>query len=215
MNLILFGPPGVGKGTQASRLAASHRLLHISTGDILRTAIAEGSPLGMIARTYVESGGLVPDDIIIGLVREVLEALPSIAGDAGIRGPGSENANSKSQTPDLEPRTPKGFLLDGFPRTLEQAHALDDLFRELGIHDVRIVIITAPEEELIERMVKRGIEQGRKDDTAETIRHRLDVYTTQTEPVKTYYAKTRGVKLVDGLGSVEEVTGRIENELVH
>src|ERR1017187_7940023 len=187
MNLILLGPPGVGNGTQASRLAASHRLLHISTGDILRTAITEGSPLGMIARTYVESGGLVPDDIIIGLVREVLEALPG----SGVRGPGSENANSKSQTPDPEPRTPKGFLLDGFPRTLEQAHALDDLFRELGIHDVRIVMITAPEDELIDRMVKRGIEQGRKDDTAETIRHRLDVYSTQTEPVKTYYAKTR------------------------
>ena len=196
MNLILFGPPGVGKGTQASRLAASHSLLHISTGDILRSAIADGSPLGVIARTYVESGGLVPDDIIIGLVREVLEALP-----------GSENPNSG-------PRSPAGFLLDGFPRTLEQAHALDDLFRELGIHDVSIVMITAPEKELIDRMVKRGIEQGRKDDTAETIRHRLDVYIKQTEPVKAYYDKTRGVKLVNGLGSVEEVTVRIEKELV-
>jgi adenylate kinase len=186
MNLILFGPPGVGKGTQASLLAASHSLLHISTGDILRKAIADGSSLGVIARTYVESGGLVPDDIIIGLVREVLESL------------------------DAE----SGFLLDGFPRTLEQAHALDDLFRELGIDDVSIVMIAAPEKELIDRMVKRGLEQGRKDDTAETIRHRLDVYTKQTEPVKAYYDKTRGVKLVDGLGSVEEVTGRIEKELV-
>ena len=123
MNIILFGPPGVGKGTQASRLAASYSLLHISTGDILRTAIADGSPLGMIARTYVESGGLVPDDIIIGLVREVLESPPV----SGVRGPGSENPNPGPRTPVPGSRSQSGFLLDGFPRTLEQAHALDDL----------------------------------------------------------------------------------------
>jgi len=185
VNLILFGPPGVGKGTQAMRLAASHNLLHISTGDILRAAIAEGSPLGRTAKTYVESGGLVPDDIIIGLVREVLEA----------------NAEGK------------GFLLDGFPRTLEQARALDRLFSELGIADVRIVMLTAPEQELLDRMVRRGLEQGRKDDTAETIRRRLEVYSAQTEPVKSYYDQSRGVKLVDGLGTIEEITGRIEKVL--
>ena len=185
MNLILFGPPGVGKGTQAIRLAASHDLIHISTGDILRAAIAEGTPLGMTAKTFVESGGLVPDDIIIGLMREVLEMKPAT----------------------------KGFLLDGFPRTLEQARALDVLFRELNIAQVLIVMLTAPEQELIDRMVKRGLEQGRKDDTAETIRHRLEVYNAQTEPVKSYYEKSRGVKLVDGLGPVDEVTARIERVL--
>lgn len=186
MNLILFGPPGAGKGTQASRLAASHNLVHISTGDILRAAIAEGTPLGVTAKRYVESGALVPDDIIIGLVREVLEA----SGKEG-----------------------RGFLLDGFPRTVEQARALDDLFAELGIADVRIVILTAPDEELINRMVNRGIEQGRKDDTPETIRHRLNVYNTQTEPVKVYYEQKRKVLAVDGLGMVEEITGRIEKTL--
>ena len=185
MNLILFGPPGVGKGTQAVRLAASHNLLHISTGDILRTAIAEGSPLGNVAKTYVESGGLVPDDIIIGLVREVLEAKD----------------------------TAKGFLLDGFPRTLEQARALDRLFQELDIPDVQIVMITAPDRELTDRMVRRGLEQGRADDTVDTIRHRLEVYYKQTAPVKEYYEKTRGVKEVDGLASIEEVTERIEKVL--
>jgi adenylate kinase len=185
MNLILFGPPGVGKGTQAMRLAASHNLIHISTGDMLRAAIAEGSPLGLTAKTFVESGGLVPDDIIIGLVREVLEA--------------------KSET--------KGFLLDGFPRTLEQARALDELFHELGIMDVQIIMLDAPEQELIDRMVKRGIEHGRKDDTEETIRHRLEVYNAQTEPVKSYYEARRGVKLVDGLGTMDEVTARIEKVL--
>jgi adenylate kinase len=185
MNLILFGPPGVGKGTQAMRLAETHNLIHISTGDILRAAIAEGSPLGKTAKTYVESGGLVPDDIIIGLVREVLEAKPEL----------------------------KGFLLDGFPRTLEQARALDELFHELGIVKVLIVMLAAPEQELIDRMVKRGIEQGRKDDTAETIRHRLEVYNKQTEPVKSYYEVTRGVTLLDGMGTVDDVTARIEKVL--
>ncbi len=190
MNIILFGPPGAGKGTQASRLAASHNLVHISTGDILRSAIAEGTPLGRTAKSYVEQGALVPDDIIIGLVREVLEA----TGDA------------------------KGFLLDGFPRTVEQARALDALFTELGIADVRIVILTAPDQELINRMVNRGLEQGRKDDAPQTIRHRLEVYNTQTEPVKAYYhgksgAHARRVLPVDGLGSVEDVTARIEKAL--
>jgi adenylate kinase len=185
MNLILFGPPGVGKGTQAIRLSASHNLIHISTGDMLRAAIAEGSPLGKTAKTFVESGGLVPDDIIIGLVREVLESKPES----------------------------KGFLLDGFPRTLEQAGALDSLFHELGIAEVQIVMLAAPEQELIDRMVKRGLEQGRKDDTAETIRHRLEVYNEQTQPVKSYYEKRRGVTLVDGLGTVDEVTVRIEKVL--
>jgi adenylate kinase len=186
MNLILFGPPGAGKGTQAIRLAAAHNLVHLSTGDILRAAIAQGTPLGLTAKRYVESGALVPDDIIIGLVREVLEA---------------------------GAREGKGFLLDGFPRTVEQARALDTLFSELGISDVRIVILTAPDEELITRMVNRGLEQGRKDDTPETIRHRLNVYNTQTEPVKVYYEAKRKVLAVDGLGPVEDITGRIEGAL--
>ena len=184
MNIILFGAPGVGKGTQAIRLAASHGLLHISTGDILRAAIAAGSPLGLTAKRYVESGGLVPDEVIIGLVREVLQS------NAG-----------------------RGFLLDGFPRTLEQARALEELFKELSIADVRVVMLTAPETELVQRMIKRGEELGRKDDTPETIQHRLRVYHTQTKPVQEYYQALRDVDMVDGLGQVSEVTDRILHAL--
>jgi adenylate kinase len=186
MNLILFGPPGVGKGTQAERIRDSYSLHHISTGDILRAAVKAGSQLGIEAKKYMDSGGLVPDEVIIGLVREVL-------------------IKDKAEG--------KGFLLDGFPRTKEQANALEKIFTELGIEDVRIIFLDAPEEELIERLIKRGKESGRSDDTEETIRKRLVVYHEQTSPVKEYYSARRNVKSVNGLGTVEEITQRI-NEAI-
>lgn len=188
MNIILFGPPGVGKGTQAQLLASAYNLHHISTGDMLRSAIAGGTELGKVAKGHVESGSLVPDDVIIGLVKEVL--LEQMEHE-------------------------RGFLLDGFPRTVDQAKALDELFKELKVTDVRIISLDAPEEELIKRMVKRGQELGRADDTEQTIRHRLTVYHQQTEPVKSYYYQTREVMSVDGLGTVDEVTARIMKCIGH
>ncbi len=188
MNIILFGPPGVGKGTQAQLLASAYNLHHISTGDMLRAAIKGGTELGKVAKGHVESGALVPDDVIIGLVKEVL--LEQMEHE-------------------------RGFLLDGFPRTVDQAKALEQLFTEIAIQDVRIISLDAPEEELITRMVKRGQDLGRADDTEETIRHRLNVYQQQTEPVKGYYAQSREIMSVDGLGSVEEVTQRIMKCLGH
>lgn len=188
MNIILFGPPGVGKGTQANLLASAYNLHHISTGDMLRAAIAAGSELGNVAKKHVESGSLVPDDVIIGLVKEVL--LEQMEHE-------------------------RGFLLDGFPRTVEQAKALDTLFTELKVEDVRIISLDAPEDELVQRMVKRGQELGRADDTEETIRHRLTVYNEQTMPVKDFYSTTRDVQGVDGLGSVDEVTQRIMKCIGH
>ena len=188
MNIILFGPPGVGKGTQAKLLASAYNLHHISTGDMLRSAIAGGTELGKIAKGHVESGSLVPDDVIIGLVKEVL--LEQMEHE-------------------------RGFLLDGFPRTVDQAKALDELFTELKVTDVRIISLDAPEEELIKRMVKRGQDLGRADDTEQTIRHRLTVYHQQTEPVKSYYYQTREVMSVDGLGTVDEVTARIMKCIGH
>ncbi|MDP4220808.1 MAG: adenylate kinase [Bacteroidota bacterium] len=186
MNLILFGPPGVGKGTQAERLRDHYHLHHISTGDILRAAVKAGTPLGLEAKKYMDSGGLVPDEVIIGLVREVL-----------LR----DQAEGK------------GFLLDGFPRTVAQAEALEKIFSELAIPDVHIVSLDAPEDELVTRLVKRGLESGRSDDTEETIRRRLEVYHDQTSPVQEYYNKYRSVHSVDGLGDIDEITRRIHRTL--
>jgi len=186
MNLILFGPPGVGKGTQAERLRDHYHLHHISTGDILRAAVKAGAPLGLEAKRYMDSGGLVPDEVIIGLVGEVLV---------------KDRAEGK------------GFLLDGFPRTVAQAEALEKLFEELAITDVRIISLDAPEDELVERLVKRGLDSGRSDDTEETIRHRLEVYQEQTSPVQDFYKKHRKVAGVDGLGGIDEITERIHGVL--
>ncbi len=186
MNLILFGPPGVGKGTQAERLRDHYHLHHISTGDILRAAVKDGTNLGLEAKRYMDSGGLVPDEVIIGLVKEVLV---------------KDQAEGK------------GFLLDGFPRTVAQAQALENLFGDLAIADVRIVSLEAPEDELVQRLVKRGIDSGRSDDTEATIRHRLEVYNEQTSPVQDFYKKHREVANVDGLGGVDEITLRIHGAL--
>jgi adenylate kinase len=186
MNVILFGPPGVGKGTQAERLRDHYHLHHISTGDILRTAVKDGTPLGLEAKKYMDSGGLVPDKVIIGLVREVL-------------------VKDKAEG--------KGFLLDGFPRTVAQAEALEKIFGELAISDVRIISLDAPEEELVTRLVKRGKDSGRTDDTEETIRRRLEVYEEQTSPVQDYYEKHRKVSRANGLGEINEITERIHKAL--
>lgn len=187
MNIILFGPPGVGKGTQAERIRDHYNLHHISTGDILRAAVKDGTKLGLEAKKFMDAGELVPDSVIIGLVREVLVA---------------------------DQKAGKGFLLDGFPRTVAQAEALDGLFGELNISSVRIVVLDAPEDELVTRLVKRGQESGRSDDTAETIRHRLVVYHQQTKPVQDYYAKSRALDMVNGLGEIEEITERIKKKLL-
>ena len=186
MNLILFGPPGVGKGTQAERLRDHYNLHHISTGDILRAAVKDGTTLGLEAKRYMDSGGLVPDEVIIGMVKEVLE---------------KDKAEGK------------GFLLDGFPRTVAQAEALEKLFEDLAIADVQIVSLDAPEEELVQRLVKRGLDSGRSDDTEETIRHRLEVYHEQTSPVQDFYKKHKEVSGVNGLGGVDEITQRIHGAL--
>ncbi len=180
-NLILTGPPGAGKGTQARRLAERLGIPQISTGDMLREAVAKGSPLGVRVKGIMASGELVPDDLVIALVRERLAR------------------------PDCE----KGFILDGFPRTAEQAEALDRILREIGRSRVRVVCLEVPEQELIRRILGRG--EGRADDNPETVRTRLAVYRRDTQPVLDHYRGS--VHRIDGVGTLDQIQTRVEEAL--
>lgn len=182
MRAIFLGPPGSGKGTQAKLLAQRSAVPAISTGDMLREAVRQGTPLGRRAKAIMDSGGLVPDDVVIGLIRE------------------------RISLPDAR----KGFLLDGFPRTIEQAVALDRLLAGNGETLDAVINLLVPESTLIERMDGRATCEGRSDDRPETVRERLRVYREKTAPLIDHYG-SRGVRIdVDGSGTIEEVSGRID-----
>jgi|WetSurMetagenome_2_1015567.scaffolds.fasta_scaffold265322_2 adenylate kinase len=181
-HLLIFGPPGVGKGTQSALIAEKLNLFHLSTGEYLRKAINDGTELGLKAKDIVEKGKLVPDDIMIGIVAQALE----------------DNTSGKD-----------GFILDGFPRTLDQAKALDVIFRKMDVSDIRVLYLTSHEDELVERLLKRG----RKDDTEEIIRHRLHIYEESTKPIIDYYRNTKEVLEIDGVGSVEDIFVIISEKL--
>lgn len=178
LNLVLFGAPGSGKGTQSAKLIDQFGLFHISTGDVLRNHIAKGTELGKIADQYISKGMLIPDDLIIEVIEDVLE-------------------NDAKET--------KGVVFDGFPRTISQADALKKLLEKRGSKVDAVIGLDVPEDELIQRLLLRGQQSGRSDDNLETIKNRLDVYHNQTHPLKDYYQR-EGVYLpVNGAGSVEEI----------
>jgi adenylate kinase len=174
-----MGPPGSGKGTQAALLASTPGWVHVATGDLFRDNLRRGTELGKLAETYMSRGVYVPDDITVGMVRQ---RLPQIASGDRI-------------------------IFDGFPRTVHQAEALDELLRENGRHVGRVLLIDCSRDELSGRLVKRG--QGRSDDTPEVIRKRFDVYEEQTRPVIQHYEKHDVVRVIDGSGTVEDVHERI------
>ncbi len=176
-NLILMGPPGAGKGTQAEFIVERVGIPQISTGDMLREAVASGSDVGQRASEIMKRGDLVPDEVVIEIVRDRL------------------------RRDDCRP----GFILDGFPRTREQAVALDALLGELGREPVRVVVLEVPEDELMRRILSRG--EGRADDNEATVRKRLGVYRDSTAPVIDHYGQA--VVRIDGLGSVEQIRDRV------
>jgi adenylate kinase len=181
-HLILFGAPGSGKGTQSTLIAETYRLKHLSTGDMLRVEIAKQSQLGLLADTYISQGLLLPDELIIDLLKDALQQL-------------SEDT--------------KGIILDGFPRTVAQAVALDSLVAELNQEILMLIEITVETSELIERLVQRGKLSGRSDDNPATIQHRLEVYHQQTEPVIDFYKQAGKYFHVDGNGTIEQIFERI------
>ncbi|HAO46910.1 MAG TPA: adenylate kinase [Ferruginibacter sp.] len=185
-NLILFGPPGSGKGTQSEKLIAKYGLKHLSTGDLLRSEIREQTPLGKEAQNFMDKGQLVPDEVVIGMISSALDNNPNA----------------------------KGFLFDGFPRTAAQAEALDKLL-ELKEAPIAVMLaLEVSEEELIKRLLKRGETSGRSDDTNESvIRARITEYHNKTAVVADYYKQFDKVEMVKGEGTIDEIFNRLCTEI--
>ncbi len=186
LNIILFGPPGAGKGTQAKKLIDQYGLVHLATGDLLRNEIANETELGSKAKAIMDEGKLVPDELVIGIIRKKLE----------------EHADAP------------GFIFDGFPRTKEQAEALDELTKEKGSPISMLIALEVHEEELIRRLLQRGQDSGRSDDQdEETIRKRIQEYEEKTAPLKEYYKNQDKFRSIDGIGTIENIFDRITKAL--
>ena len=185
LSIVMLGAPGAGKGTQAVRIAETHGVPHISTGEMLRGAIAAGSELGQKVKEIVESGALVPDELVVEVIRERLS----------------------------RPDAQSGFVLDGFPRTIGQAEALDALLTELGRPLEIVLELELAEETAVERMLGRAAEQSRADDTPEVIKNRFAVYRRQTEPLSNYYRSTGILVAIDSSPGMDEVFAEIERVL--
>lgn len=176
-NLIIFGAPGSGKGTQSERLVERYGLHHISTGELLRSHIAQGTPLGKVADGFISHGNLIPDELMLDILAEELDSHSDAAG----------------------------VIFDGFPRTIPQAEALRGLLAGRGSKVHAVVGLEVPEDELMTRLVKRGAESGRSDDNPETIAKRLEVYHRQTQPLKQFYTEETTFHPINGIGSVDDI----------
>ena len=186
LNLVLFGPPGAGKGTQSELLIDNYNLVHLSTGDILRGEIAAGTALGLEAKLLMDKGDLVPDSVVIGMIKSKLENNP----DA------------------------KGFIFDGFPRTTAQAEALDTLLTELNTAISGMVSLQVDDEELTKRLLLRGKDSGRADDQDESIiRNRIKEYNNKTLPLKEFYGAQNKLQEIEGIGSIDEINQKLCNAI--
>lgn len=181
LNIVIFGAPGSGKGTQSARIVEKYGVSHISTGDVLRAEIKKGSELGKVAKGYIDQGQLLPDTLIIDILASVLDSL----------------------------KDSRGVIFDGFPRTIPQAEALKKMLSERG-QDVSVMLdLDVPEDELIDRLIKRGQESGRADDNLETIKKRLTVYSEQTSPLKDFYKAEGKYQHINGVGSMDAIFDEI------
>lgn len=186
LNLILFGPPGAGKGTQSEQLIDAYDLKHISTGDLLRAERKAGTELGVKANEYIAKGELVPDEVVVGMVRNFMK----------------------------EHSASKGFIFDGFPRTTPQAEALDNLLAEFGAKIDIVLGLEVNEDELVKRLLLRGEISGRADDQSEeTIRNRFKEYQTKTLPLMDYYAKKNSYIGVNGMGEIDHIQSSLREEI--
>ncbi len=182
-NIVIFGAPGSGKGTQSENLIKHYGLFHISTGDVLRSHIARGTELGKTAESYISKGSLIPDELMISILADIL---------------------------DNTPEARDGVIFDGFPRTIPQAQALNTMLAERGAKVDAVVGLQVDDEELITRLLKRGQDSGRSDDNLETINKRLEVYHSQTLPLQEFYQKQGDFLGIKGTGTVEEIFDRIK-----
>lgn len=182
LNIVLFGPPGAGKGTQSQKLIARYNLVHLSTGDLLRAQITQGTELGLRAKRLMDEGLLVPDEVVIGMIDSALQANKQAAG----------------------------FIFDGFPRTVPQAQSLDALLAQHNTKVSCMVALEVAEEELVKRLLERGKTSGRPDDqNEEKIRKRVTVYNTETAQVAGYYAQQNKFHALNGIGAIEDIFGQI------
>ncbi len=182
INLVLFGPPGAGKGTQAVSLVEKYNLYHLSTGDVFRYNISKETELGMLAKSYMDKGELVPDEVTIKMLKSEVEKQPEAAG----------------------------FIFDGFPRTVAQAEALDAFLAEKDMKIDHVLSLEVPDEELVKRLLNRGKTSGRADDANEEIVwNRIKEYNSKTAPLKNFYEEQNKLRGIDGVGSLEDILGRL------